>query len=66
MIAVLPKKLEGKQCAIVWYVIEKKASHLNPKVIDKMISYLKIRFVDLSTTRGKNHSFMVINIEIKK
>ena len=50
---VAQNKTDGKQCARVWYVIENKASHLNPKVIDKMISYLKIRFVDLLITRGK-------------
>ena len=56
------KILETKQCTIVWYVDENKASHVKTKLIDELISYLKVRFGDLVITSGKKHSFMGMNI----
>ena len=36
------KEIEEKKCTIVWYVDDNNASHMNPKVIDDIISDLKV------------------------
>ena len=39
---VVNKIIEEKKCTIVWYVDDNNASHMNPKVIDDIISDLKV------------------------
>ena len=39
---------------------------MNPKVIDKLLSDLKVHFGDIVITRGKKHSFLGMHIEIIK
>ena len=60
------KTIEGKQCTIVWYVNDNKASHVNPKLIDEIIGYLKVHFGVLVIKRGNKHSFLGITIKITK
>ena len=61
---VSSKIIEGKQYTIVWFVDDNKAYHVKPKIIDKLISDLKLHFRDLVITRGKKHSFLGMNIVI--
>ena len=60
------KIIEGKQCTIVWYVNDNKASHVNRKVIDRLISNTKVHFGDIVITRGKKHSFLGMKTESTK
>ena len=40
-LCVANSTIEGKQCTIVWYVDDNKISHVDPKVIDRIIKRLK-------------------------
>ena len=56
------KIIEGKQCTIVWYVGDKKALHMNPKVTSELIRDLKVYLGDLLITRGNKKYFLDMNI----
>ena len=58
------KPLNGKQCNLVWYVDDKKESHMETKVVENLTNDLKNHFVKLVVTRGKKHIFLGINIDI--
>ena len=47
------KIIEVQQGTIVWYVDEKKTSHVNSEIIEKLISGLKVQFGDIILTRGE-------------
>jgi hypothetical protein len=57
--------IEGKQCTIVWYVDDNKISHVNPKVIDRIIKQIESKFGKMSKTRGNCHEFLGMNILFK-
>jgi hypothetical protein len=61
-LCVANSTIEGKQCTICWYVDDNKISHVNPKVVDKVISMIEKKFGKMSTTRGKGHDFLGMNI----
>ena len=46
------------QCTIVWHVDDLKISHVDPKVVDRILDYLTEQFEELSTTRGNNHTYV--------
>jgi hypothetical protein len=58
--------IEGKQCTILWYVDDNKISHVDPKVIDKVIKKIESKFGKMSQTRGDKHDFLGMNIHFKK
>ena len=49
----MTNKIIEKKCTIFLYVNDNKASHVNPKVIDELISDLKVYLGGLVITRGK-------------
>ena len=53
-----------KKCTIIWYVDDIKINHVNPAVVDSMIKELTRHFGGLSITRGKEHTFLGMNIKI--
>jgi len=55
--------IEGKQCTIAWYVDDTKISHEDPKVVSMIIDKLEERFNKMTVTRGKEHSFLGMNIK---
>ena len=57
---------QGKQCKIVWYADDKNSFNVNPKVIDKLLSDLKVHCGDAVITREKKLSFLSMNIETTK
>ena len=61
---VANKVINGKQCTIVWYVDDNKVSHVDPVVVTKIIDLMKKHFGDLTVTRGKEHRFLGMNIEL--
>ena len=56
---VVSKIIEEKKCTIVWYVDDNNALHVNLKLIENLISALKVHFGDLVITRGKNTPFWI-------
>jgi hypothetical protein len=42
---VANKMIDGKQMTICWHVDDLKASHVNPKVVDRMIKRLRQKHV---------------------
>ena len=58
--------IDGKQCTIVWHVDDLKISHVNKKVVTKVIDLLKKEFgkeAPLTVTRGKIHEYLGIKID---
>ena len=63
-ICVANKLVKGKQCSLVWYVNNKKVSHMKAKVVEDLINDLKKHFGELAVTRGKKHTFWGMNRDI--
>ena len=59
--------IDGKQCTIVWNFDNCKISHVDAKVVDKVIAKIKKWYGEMSKTRGKDHEFlgMVLNFSGK-
>jgi hypothetical protein len=55
--------INGKQCTIVWYVDDNKLSHMSEDVITEVIDKIKEHFGDLVVSRGKQHTFLGMNIK---
>ena len=60
---VANKTIEVMQCTIVWYVDDNILSHKTPAVISNIIKFV---FVDLTVVIVIKHTFLGVNIEIKK
>ena len=65
---VANKIINGKQLTVVWHVDDLKASHVDPKVIDKFIKWLKDKYEDkeiglLKATSGKIHNYLGMNLD---
>ena len=58
--------IEGKQFTICWYIDDSKISHVNPKVVDWVIMKLEERFGKIKVKRGKLHTFVGMDIEMKE
>jgi hypothetical protein len=59
---VANKIVNGKQCTIAWYVDDNKISHVDPKVVDGVITKVEEKFGKMSVTRGKVHDFLGMHI----
>ena len=55
--------IEGKQCTVFWYVDDNKISHVDTKVVDKVIETIEEKFGRMSQTKGYEHNFLDINIK---
>ena len=55
--------IDGKQCTICWYVDDTKISHMDPKVVDQVISKIEEKFGKMIVTRGKAHNFVGMDLE---
>ena len=58
--------IQGKQCTIVWYVDDVKVSHVDPKVVTKIIEEIEESFGDVSAVRGDKHTFLGMNMTFTK
>ena len=61
---VANKNINVKQCTVSWYVDDKKASHVDSRVIDDHLDTIKTHFGEIKITRGKKHTFLDMNIQI--
>jgi hypothetical protein len=59
---VANKTINGKQCTVLWYVDDNKISHCDPKVVDSIIIEIEKKFGNMTITRGKEHTFLGMNI----
>ena len=57
--------IKGKQCILCWYMDGNKISHVDPKVVDKVIETIEEKFGKMPQTKGGEHNFMGINIKFK-
>jgi len=62
---VANKMINGSQFTICWYVDDLKLSHTNSKEVTNMIERLEQYFGEMNVTRGSEHSYLGIDIEIK-
>ena len=60
---VANKTINGKQCTIAWYVDNNKRSHVDPKIVDGIINKIEEKFGKMTVTRGKKHTFVIMDIE---
>lgn len=63
---VANKTINGEQCTIAWYVDDNKLSHKDPKVVTDVLEIIKSHFGDLTISRGKKHTFLGMNITLRK
>ena len=63
---VANKEINGSQCTICWYVDDNKLSHKDPKVVTNILNEMESKFGKLTTTRGKEHTFLGMKLKIKK
>ena len=57
--------INGKQCTIVFYVDNKKISHIDEKVETLVIKDISKHFGQLTVSRGNKHDFLGMDIELK-
>ena len=60
---VANKVIKGKQCTIAWYVDDNILSHVESSVVDSVIDKIEEYFPGLVVERGKNLSFLGMEIE---
>ena len=54
--------IDGSQCTIAWYVDDTKISHVDPKVVTRVIERMEERFDKMTVTRGREHNFLGMHI----
>ena len=59
---VANKMIDGNQCTICWYVDDTKVSHKSEKVVTDVLNTLESKFGKMSIKRGKNHTFVGMDI----
>ena len=57
--------VDGKQCTICWYIDDTKISHVDPKVVDQIISKIEDRFGKMTVTCCKAHNFVGMDLKFK-
>jgi hypothetical protein len=60
--------VEGKQDTITWHVDNLKSSHINPKVNNEFLSWLKSTYANDNTgkikaVRGKRHNYLAMTLD---
>ena len=58
------KITNGKYCTIQWYVDNNKVIHFSENVIIEVIGITKKSFGELVVSCGKEHTFIVMEIEL--
>ena len=66
---VMNKMVNGKQCTVVWHVDDLKISHVDHKVVDRVIEQLEETFGEeapLSKSRGKVHDYLGMTLDFRE
>jgi hypothetical protein len=58
---VANKTINGKQCTVAWFVDDNKISHVDVRVVSKIIKKIESRFGKMTVTRGKKHFILYGN-----
>ena len=61
---VANKDVNGQQLTISWHVDDCMASHKEQKVLDDLAQIMTREFGDMEITRGKDHSFLGMEIDV--
>ena len=61
-LCVANTNIERKQYTVCWYVDDENISHMDPKVVNKVIKLIEGKFGKIPQTRGYEHKFMGMNI----
>ena len=62
-LCVANMKVYGKQCKLVWYVDDNNISHMESKVVDKVIMEIDKKFGKMTINRGKEHVFVGMHVK---
>ena len=57
------KTIDGTQFTICWFVDDLKLSHVNEKVVDKMIKTIEAQFGVMTVQGGNRHTYVGMNLE---
>ena len=57
--------IDGAQCTIAWYVDDTVISHRDPNVVSRVIADIERHFGKMTVTRGKQHTFLGMDIELR-
>ena len=63
---VANKEINGSQCTIMWYVDDNKISHKESSVVDDVLGMIRNYFGDITVSRGEEHTFLGMNMKIRK
>ena len=61
---VANKMINGNQCTIVWYVDDRKVSHVDKKVVSNVIAEIEKHFGKMDITYGKEHEYLGMKVKI--
>ena len=62
---VANKMINGKQCTMGFWVDDNKISHEDPRVVSDVIEQLEKYFGKMVVTRGRDHSFLGMELSFK-
>ena len=66
---VMNKMVDGKQCTMLWHVDDLKMSHVEPKVVDKVLDDINEKCgkeAPITVTRGKVHEYLGMMIDYRE
>jgi hypothetical protein len=63
---VANKDIDGSQCTVLWYVDDNKISHVDDKVVTRVIKKIESKFGKMTVTRGSKHTFLGMKIRFNK
>jgi Reverse transcriptase (RNA-dependent DNA polymerase) len=55
--------IDGTQCTIMWYVDDKKISHVKPCVVTHVIGMLESHFGKMAVSRSAQHKFLGMHLD---
>ena len=63
---VANKEVGGKQCKIAWRIDDNIVTHDDEKVLDNVIEMISEHFGELTITKGEEHKFLGMSVNIWK
>ena len=62
-LCVANKMIDGKQYTITWHVDDLKISHVDSKIIDKVVKKLEYQYRKLSVTKGRKLTYVGMDLQ---
>ena len=65
---VANRMIQGKQHTVTWHVDDLKSSHIDPKINDQFLAWLKKKYAsdkigEIKATRGKKHDYLAMTLD---